>query len=157
MVCLLLGCGGLGGPDASFESASETPSGLSGRVLVRSDVQSIPDRPFMAGVLAVPADRGQAFLAALGTEDETQPPERLDVPLTPEAEALLVAHTESTEDGAYTLDIEPGTYWVCLSGIGDTADPQDAAPALVNGCARLDFQGAEPTDLYWGEAGVTTS
>lgn len=147
LLLLSTGCSWAGKEKATKPPDSTATDGnVRGRVWFRSDVQSIPDSPFaQALVIAFREDRFALLRSELG-----QPPARF---LISEEMLARFAAKEAGSDsaGAYSLQIPPGNYWVC---VGDPPREQKF-PVYVYGCLRITVpqnQGRE-RDLFvegWG-------
>lgn len=155
VLLILIGCS-TSETEAFMNNGSTSSPGLSGRVITKSDVATIPDLPLEALVLTIPYESVASFLAALDAEVEGDPA-HLGL-VVPEAlfEEYVAAHARSSADGAYALDVGAGRYWVCLADIGG-GGPAAPSPTYVNGCVDITVPEGERSaqDIYWGEAGVT--
>lgn len=129
-----------------------------GHVMAKSDVETIPDTPLQALVVAVPGDNMADLLSDVeidGVREDAYG--RLNVSIPESAFARHGAsHQLSDADGSYALTLPPGDYWLCLANI-DSAEQEQIFPAFLYGCLPASVSEGERVeqDIFWGEAGVT--
>ena len=148
IVVLLAACGPQGPatvPPATL-SGSDTP-GIEGRVISISDVATVPDVALEGVGLAV-FEQGmlEGNVQNLGA-DPSQFGAEVAMP------GLASATTVTNQRGAYTVDLAPGDYYVCLVGF-DMQQVQ--APFTLNGCVSAAVAQGERLllDLGWGLGGL---
>jgi hypothetical protein len=134
-------------------------SRISGRVIARSDVQTLADAP-LAGVqvLAVSAESLRSLLIVAGlTEGAAESPGllTLSVPDAPR-DRYVAASSTSQPSGEYAIEIAPGIQFICLGRL-DRGDPSPGTH--ISGCLQVDVPAESQLrmDLFWGEAGLTAS
>ncbi len=107
-------------------------AGLTGQVIVESDVSGQPDEP-LAGqmVLAIPVEKAGKILGA-GTETLTNEKLRFLKASLPQADPAISV-TLSDAAGTYTLLLDPGQVILCVA---DSEKTPPGFPAKTRGCGR---------------------
>jgi hypothetical protein len=123
--------------------------GVRGHLLSLSDVATIPDMP-LAGVavFAVAADQFGALLADAGVAPAAPGSLQWLGQLQVAAGSwshYVVASDSTAADGGYHLDLDPGSYVVCMANIDDR-DPS-RRPVAVDGCVPLNVRADAETPL----------
>lgn len=122
--------------------------GLTGQVILASDVQTQPNLPWAdATVVAVPADRADIVWNTVDEIYTDRPPDlsRVTVRLPTDADGSVATDTDAK--GRFSLESVPdGSYLLC---VGQAQDDD----IITSGCAEFD---APASDLWisFGEAGL---
>lgn len=136
-----------GGGSSTSSSVPEPPgAGLSGLVVRRTDVASLPERPITVGsVVIVPAGAVESFWKAMSFP-ATGPPVPgkaeflVDPNLLPRAGVVV-----RIEDGRFSSGVAPDGALLCLAD--DLPGDEQGPPYHVTGCARYDGGGDRPREV----------
>jgi hypothetical protein len=131
-------------------------SSVTGKVLHKSDVMTIPDTPYSQGmVLAVSGESFPALLKQVGIVPGSQ---RIQFAMSNELFSSYVsASAELKGNGSYTLQLDPGKYALCVGNLGAPPPNPEAFPVYVYGCLNVLVKTGEERfiDIFFGIGGVT--
>lgn len=150
----------LGEPTLTIPARETGGITISGRVLRKSDVMTVPHRPLPGVlVLAISWENVDQLLDDAGATDPLNANlARLFPFLLPhDAVAAYVKSSATTDgNGAYTVRVSAGEYATCLANIGSQPQPSDA-PVRVFGCIKVAVTEGNSVkqDIWWGIGGVT--
>ena len=140
-----------------IECDGATNSSISGRVIIKSDVQTIPDSSPGSGlVVAIPSGEFALLLdeAEIENWEGSLRSARFRI-----SEEVFAARTETSAklqpDGSYCLPLPPGGYVVCLANLGEIHP--ELFPIDVKGCLDIVIYEGEKSnrDIFFGLGGVT--
>ena len=148
----------MGNRNSEQTNISKSPEGkaqLSGKVMHKSDVATIPDFPYSAGaVLAIPAERWDELMSRVGLHGALQYVQFAIGRGT--FDEFVVAATTIDSDGSYRLSLRPSHYVICVGNLtGPPPDPE-AYPVSINGClGPVMVEGNRKSiEISFGEGGV---
>ena len=131
-------------------------SSVTGKVLHKSDVMTIPDTPYSQGmVLAVSEDSFPALLKHVGIVPGSQ---RIQFAMSNELFSSYVSTSaELKQNGNYTLELNPGNYALCVGNLGAPPPNPEAFPVYVYGCLEVSVKSGDKKsiDIFFGVGGVT--
>ncbi len=121
---------------------------ISGQVIHKSDVQTIPDTPATEGtILAFSSDNFQQFLAEAKLEEDYNESNlwRIQAGVSDEiVSKYKVASSPLDSEGRFSMSTEAGNYFICLTNSGKF--PVEADWVFV-GCKEVQVQEGQKTDL----------
>jgi len=147
-----------GNQPSAIECDEAEKSSISGRVIIKSDVQTIPDTRAGGGlVVAIPSGEFTLLLdeAEIENWEGSLRSARLRI-----CKELFEAHTQASAklqpDGSYCLPLPPGSSVVCLANLGETRP--ELFPVNVQGCLEIVIYEGQRYNLniYFGLGGVTS-
>lgn len=125
---------------------------ISGKVIHKSDVMTIPDNPYSSGlVLAVPSESLASLL------DHTKAHDLESTELTKELFSnYVVSSVTLEEDGYYSLYLKPGGYSLCACNLGASHPDPKAFPIYIYSCLEIVVKGGEKrsVDIFFGMGGI---
>jgi len=134
---------------------------ISGRVMSKSDVQTIPDSPINGWVIALSRVNFDEITRDTGFTDTEKNNDfllRSSFDISEEQfQKFVAANTISSAQGAFELSLTQGDYLLCLANLF-TVNPPGTFPANIIGCIELHVQERKKVkqNIFWGEAGVTS-
>ena len=125
---------------------------ISGKVIHKSDVMTIPDSPYSSGlILAVSSESLMSLL------DHAETPNLESTQLNKELFSNYIASSTSLEkDGNYSLYLKPGSYSLCACNLGASHPDPEAFPIYIYSCLDIVVKGGEShsVDIFFGMGGM---
>ena len=141
------------------EGVETSNQSVYGRVLGESDVETLPDAPLQALVIAVRSVRIDSLFAEASLDSTRKKMlHRLRLNLSdPLFHKYVESYACSDVDGSYHMKIPPGAYHFCLCLHQCKLEPKDF-PIVIHGCTQVTVPdgNGKSLDILWGEGGVSS-